>query len=54
LDILVSFSKTPGLFEFIRLENYLNDLLGIKVDLVMRTALKPNIGKQIISEARPV
>jgi predicted nucleotidyltransferase len=35
--------------KFIELENYLTDLLGIKVDL-MRDALKPTIGKQILSE----
>ena len=54
LDILVTFLKSPSLFEFVKLENYLSDLIGVKVDLVMRSALKPNIGKQIISEARPV
>ena len=54
LDILVTFSKPHGLFEFVKLENYLSDLLGIKVDLVMRSALKPNLGKQITSEARPI
>lgn len=46
LDILVTFSKAPSLFKFIELEDYLSDLLGIKVDLVMKSALKPNIGKE--------
>jgi len=54
LDILVSFTNPPGLFKFINLENHLSDLLGIKVDLVMRSALKPTIGKRIISEAQPI
>src|SRR5258706_16434111 len=54
LDVLVTFSKTPGLLEFIGLENYLSDLLGVKVDLVMTTALKPHIGQRILSEAVPV
>lgn len=54
LDILVSFFTAPSFFEFIKLENYLSSLLGVKVDLVMRSALKPNIGRQIISEAKPV
>jgi len=54
LDILVTFSKVPDLFQFIELENHLSDLLGLKVDLVMRSALKPNIGKRILSEAKPV
>ncbi|MHA1259259.1 MAG: nucleotidyltransferase family protein, partial [Candidatus Heimdallarchaeaceae archaeon] len=47
IDILVEFSETPSLFQFIKLENYLSELLEIKVDLVMKSALKPNIGKQI-------
>ncbi|HSS52239.1 MAG TPA: nucleotidyltransferase family protein [Thermoanaerobaculia bacterium] len=54
LDVLVTFSKTPGLLEFIALENHLSDLLGVKVDLVMKTALKPHIGQRILSEAVPV
>lgn len=54
LDILVTFTKAPNLFQFIELENYLSDLFQLKVDLVMRSALKPNIGKRILSEARPI
>ncbi|ATU08085.1 nucleotidyltransferase family protein [Methanohalophilus portucalensis] len=54
LDILVEFSKTPTLFQFINLENYLSDTLGIKVDLVMKDSLKPNIGKHILNEVRAV
>jgi predicted nucleotidyltransferase len=51
LDLLVTFKVTPGLFRYIQLENYLSDLLGVKVDLVMRSALKPNISRSIIAEA---
>ena len=50
LDILVEFSETPSLFEFIEFEDYLSDLLGIKVDLVMKSTLKPMIGRRILSE----
>jgi len=50
LDILVEFYETPSLLKFINLENYLSDLLGRKVDLVMKKALKPNIGKAILRE----
>ena len=50
LDVLVSFSEAPSLFKFIALENYLSDILGIKVDLVMEKALKPQIGKRIQAE----
>jgi uncharacterized protein len=50
LDVLVQFDKKPGLLKYIELENYLSDLLGVKVDLVMKSALKPNIGKRILNE----
>ena len=54
LDILVTFKEEPSLLTFIAIENYLSDLLGIKVDLVMKDSLKPRIGKQILREAIPV
>ena len=54
LDLLVTYTELPSLLKFIELENYLTDLLGIKVDLVMKDALKPNIGERILSEAEPV
>ncbi len=50
LDILVEFERSIGLLKFINLENYLCDILGVKVDLVMRDALKPRIGKHILKE----
>jgi predicted nucleotidyltransferase len=54
LDLLVTFDKAPGLFEFIELENRLSDVLGIKVDLVMKSALKPRLEQRILHEAIPV
>ena len=50
VDILVEFSKIPGLFRYMELEEYLSRLLGAKVDLVHKRALKPMIGKHILSE----
>jgi hypothetical protein len=50
LDILVTFSETPSLLQFITLEHHLSDLLGIQVDLVMRKALKPHLGQRILDE----
>ena len=50
LDVLVEFRETPSLLKFIELENYLSDLLGLKVDLVMKQALKPRIGQRILEE----
>lgn len=51
LDVLVTFRETPSLLKFIELENYLSDALGVKIDLVMKDALKPHIGQYILSEA---
>ncbi|UCH90211.1 MAG: nucleotidyltransferase family protein [Thermoplasmata archaeon] len=50
IDILVDFEDGITLLKFIEMENYLSDQLGIKVDLVMKRALKPRIGKQILKE----
>jgi len=52
VDILVEFEKGTkiGLLKFINLENYLSEVLGVKVDLVTKSALKPRIGKYILRE----
>jgi hypothetical protein len=50
LDVLVEFEGSIGLFKFVELENYLSEILGTKVDLVMRGGLKPRIGKHILRE----
>jgi uncharacterized protein len=50
LDVLITFSETPSLLQFIALEDHLTDLLGIQVDLVMRDALKPHLGQRILEE----
>jgi predicted nucleotidyltransferase len=50
LDLLVSFREPVSLLEFVHLENHLSDVLGVKVDLVMKSALKPRIGKHILEE----
>ena len=54
LDILITFREVPTLLGFIELENYLSDILGVKVDLIMKDSLKPKIGKRILREAIPV
>ncbi len=51
LDILVTFRETPSLLEFIALENYLSDTLGVKVDLVMKNSLKEQLQTIILEEA---
>jgi len=54
VDILVEFKEPVGFFEFIALEDYLADLLGVKVDLVSKKALKPRIGERILKEVTRV
>ncbi len=50
VDILVEFRKSVGLFEFIDVQMYLEKLLGRKVDLVTKRALKPYIKDRILKE----
>lgn len=50
VDVLVEFSKTPGFFKFIELEEFLGKLIGKKVDLVTKKALKPRIKDEILRE----
>ena len=54
LDVLVEFSRTPSLFRFLELEERLGKLLHVRVDLVMKDALKPEIGQRILREVVPV
>jgi predicted nucleotidyltransferase len=50
VDILVDFEEVPTLFDFVGLRDELSDILKIRVDLVMKSALKPRIGKRILEE----
>jgi len=50
VDILVEFSESVGLFEFIRLKLYIEKLLGRPVDLVTPDALKPQLRERILKE----
>jgi predicted nucleotidyltransferase len=46
----VEFERVPTLLEFVDLQYHLADLLGVKVDLVMRKTLKPTIGQRILEK----
>lgn len=50
VDVLVEFSDVPSLLKFVNLENYLSDNLGVKVDLVHKSGLKPRIEERILAE----
>ncbi len=50
VDVLVEFFETPSLLKFTNLENHLSDGLGVKVDLVRKASLKPQMKKRILAE----
>ena len=54
IDILVEYEHAPTFFQFVALEDDLSKLLGARVDLVMKSALKPRIGERILSEVLQV
>ncbi len=52
IDVLVEFLPDAeiDLIKFVEFEEYLSNLLGKKVDLVMKSALKPRLEKYILKE----
>ncbi len=54
LDILVDFVGVATFDGFMGLKLFLEDSLGVKVDLVTRAALKPRLRSRIEAEARRV
>jgi uncharacterized protein len=54
VDVLVEFDAAPGFFKFIELEDELSRLVGMKVDLVMKHALRRRIGRRVLADAVPV
>jgi predicted nucleotidyltransferase len=51
VDLLVEFSKPVGLFQFIELQQRLEELLECKVDLGTPRSLKPRIKEHVLQEA---
>jgi predicted nucleotidyltransferase len=50
IDILVEFEVVPGLLKFIELEDYLSQLLGMKVDLVRKSSIREELRDTILQE----
>ncbi len=51
IDILVEFKKGhKDFFNYMRLKYYLEQLLGRKVDLVIKEAIKPELRQKIFNE----
>ncbi|MDF1526926.1 MAG: nucleotidyltransferase family protein [bacterium] len=51
IDLLVEFIEPVGLFTFVRLKIYLEELLDAKIDLVTSEALKERLRDRILKEA---
>ncbi|RME70150.1 MAG: nucleotidyltransferase [Chloroflexi bacterium] len=56
LDILIELTDPPriSLLGLVNLQNYLSDLLGVKVDLAIKKNLRKRIGQRILQETIPV
>jgi hypothetical protein len=50
IDVLVEYAQKPSLFDLIELKDYLSDHLQMKVDLVTKDGLKPQIKETILAE----
>jgi len=52
LDVLIELKKESkmSLLGLSIFEDWLSEVLGIKVDLVLKSTLKPKIGKKILNE----
>lgn len=51
VDVLVDFSQPPGFRGYMRLKEFLEDVLGSSVDLVMIDALKASVRPEVEREA---
>jgi predicted nucleotidyltransferase len=51
VDLLVEFEQPVSLFQFVRLQRGIEAVLGCRVDLVTRRAIKPQLRDRILREA---
>jgi len=51
VDLLVEFTEPVGLFEFARLQRFLEQVLDARVDLVTPAALRASMREQVLREA---
>ena len=56
LDLLIELDRPPkiSLIGLVELENYLSQILGVKVDLAVKINLKKRIGIRILQEVVPI
>jgi predicted nucleotidyltransferase len=51
VDLLVEFERPVGLFTFLGLKHYLEDILGCSVDLGTPNSLRPFLKETVLKEA---
>jgi predicted nucleotidyltransferase len=51
LDVLVVFRESPGMFDFLELKQYIEQITASQVDLVTEKALKKQLKSQILEES---
>lgn len=51
LDVLVVFRESPGMFDFLELKQYIEQITASPVDLVTEKALKKQLKSQILKES---
>ena len=56
LDVLIELERPPriSLMGLVELEDYLSDLLGLKVDVAIKKNLRKRIGQRILQEVVPL
>ena len=54
VDILVEFYEIPDFLTFLEIERLLEELLGIKVDLVRKSVLRKEIYEQVLQEVQTI
>ena len=52
IDILVDLDETAGidLLDMVNLERYLSELLGVDVDVAIKSSLRKRVGQRILNE----
>jgi hypothetical protein len=51
IDLLVEFDRPVGLFTFVRVQRYLEEILGRSIDLGTSDSLKPYLREPVLREA---
>lgn len=50
VDILVEFSEVPTLFDLVEIEYLISDKIGLSVDLVHKSGLRPHLRDNVLNE----